>query len=269
MNVVRPSSLTARVCGLAMSCSSAPKRIASPRDSSPGQAARPAAPASARAVAGKPRAPDRPAARSCSPAPRACARRRRGGDTGSGARPAGPSSSGRMTAVDAQRLHQLQAGDRPRRRPRSAATRRRRARAPPRPAPRRAWRAARAVSGSTSKSSSHASRAVRSARSGSAANACPDTIRRRRAARSVAGRRKGPQLAVAEALGDRVDGEIALGQIGLDAPLDQRQDVDLPAMVARYDAPAAKALRELERVRVEPTASARARLRGASAVAMS
>ena len=85
MNVTRPSGVTSRVCGLAMSCSSAPKRSACQRVSS-------LASGSAHelvdglGVLAERQPAGRARARSSRPAPRACGRRRRGGGSGS-ARP--------------------------------------------------------------------------------------------------------------------------------------------------------------------------------------
>ena len=54
----------------------------------------------------------------------------------------------------------------------------------------------------------------------------------------------------AQRLGDRVDREVALRQVGLDRPADERQHVDLPAVVPGDDAPDPERLRQREHVRV-------------------
>ena len=54
------------------------------------------------------------------------------------------------------------------------------------------------------------------------------------------------RLSPGQRLGDRVDGEVARGQVGFDAVAVDRQQVDLPAMVARHDAPDAERVRQRE-----------------------
>ena len=56
------------------------------------------------------------------------------------------------------------------------------------------------------------------------------------------------KLTSIQALRDRVDREIAAGQIGLDRAASQRQQVQLPAPVASGHTPHGEALGELERV---------------------
>ena len=58
------------------------------------------------------------------------------------------------------------------------------------------------------------------------------------------------EITSAKRLGDRVDGEVALAQIGLDRVSGERQHVDLPGAIAGGHPPRAEALRQLERVRV-------------------
>ena len=111
--------------------------------------------------------------------------------------------------------------------------------------------AAAAVSRSTSNSSSQASLARRSVRSGSSTNARGDTIRSAARGHVRQPAERVDVLAAAERLGDRVDREVALCQVGLDRPADHREHVDLPAVVAGNDAPDAERLRQRERVRVQ------------------
>ena len=54
------------------------------------------------------------------------------------------------------------------------------------------------------------------------------------------------RLTAGERLGDRVDGEVSPGQVGLQRAAAQRVDVDLPAPVAGHDAPGAELVGELE-----------------------
>src|SRR5262249_21382878 len=55
------------------------------------------------------------------------------------------------------------------------------------------------------------------------------------------------ELAAGQRLGDRVDREIAGGEIGLERPALQRRDVDLPHLAGADDAPGAERVGELER----------------------
>ena len=158
MNVTRPSGVTARVAGLATSCSSAPNRSACPRVSSLASGSARNAPTARRVLAepllGVALERDRRAR-----APRACARTRRGGGRGS-ARPraarsarAGPPRSRRArpsarspSSAPSAITIRLQLGEHPLRRDLRRAPARSRAAAAP-------------CRGSTAKPSSQASRA--------------------------------------------------------------------------------------------------------------
>ncbi len=55
-------------------------------------------------------------------------------------------------------------------------------------------------------------------------------------------------ITASEWLGDRVDREVSLGQVGLDRAPVERQQVDLPGPVARDHAPGAEPFRQLEHI---------------------
>ena len=55
------------------------------------------------------------------------------------------------------------------------------------------------------------------------------------------------ELAAADRLGHRVDGEVARGEIGRQVPVAQRQQVDVPGVAGPDRAPAAELVAELER----------------------
>ena len=57
-------------------------------------------------------------------------------------------------------------------------------------------------------------------------------------------------IAATKRLGDRVDREVALREVGLDRLAADRQDVDLPAAIAGDHPPHAERVRQRERVRV-------------------
>ena len=55
------------------------------------------------------------------------------------------------------------------------------------------------------------------------------------------------QLAALQRLGHRVDREVALGEVGLDVVVAQRDQVDVPGVLGPDDAPGAERAAELER----------------------
>ena len=178
-----------------------------------------------------PQSPARPAnssARSCARAPPACGRGRRGGGSGSARRRAAPRARAARPRVAPSSLISS--------RPRSASRRGDDPAQLDEHALRRAARerrgaaraAARSVSGSGSRPSSTATRTSRSTRSGSSANALGPAMRRRPAAQVGEAAERVDRLAARERLGDRVDGEVAQRQVGLERAAAQRLDVDLP-----------------------------------------
>ena len=105
---------------------------------------------------------------------------------------------------------------------------------------------ARASPGSATSPSSAARRTRRTTRSGSSANdARPDHAQA--AGGEVAGAAvRVDALAAAQRLGDRVDGEVAQREVGLQRAAAQRAEVGLPAAVGGQHAPRAERVGELE-----------------------
>jgi hypothetical protein len=109
------------------------------------------------------------------------------------------------------------------------------------------------VAGSISRSSSTAWRTARSVRSGSCASEVGA------AAVWV------EQLAAAERLGHRVDREVALREVGVDAALVHAHEVDVPGVPGPHHAPRAERAGELER---RPARRPRELSRGGAGVAL-
>ena len=131
--------------------------------------------------------------------------------------------------------------------------------------PARSCAPARAVAGSTASPSSAARRTRRTTRSGSSANAPGPTARSRRAARSAHAAVRVDARAARQRLGDRVDGEVAQRQVGLQRAAAQRAEVDLPRAVGRHHAPGAELVGQLEH---GPARRLRQRARGRRHVAL-
>ena len=254
-NVTRPPGSTPRVCGLAASCSSAAQRIASPRVSSSESGSASSATSSsrpARRVALEQRdlvehlervvvdvevvevaLLDALAARSAPAGRRRSAR----------ARPSAPGRAGRRR----RRSTRLS----------SAKTRSGATRSIPGALARRCARRSR---GRASRSSSTAIRIARRLRSGSSSSACardhPDEPAARRSRWPPCG---STQLAAGQRLGHRVDREVALGEVGVDVVVAQRDEVDVPRVLGRDHPPGAERAAELERRARGPPARACAR----------
>ena len=264
MNVTRPSSVTSRVWGLAMSCSSAPKRSAWPRVSS-------LASGSASSAAQRRRLLLAPYSAA------GFARRARS------SRPAPPRVAVHVEVVKAALLDAASASSSGR-----TAAARPSASISPSPPSARSAPISRLSSANTRSGATPASRGA--ARAGGLApcrvdrevrarrragqphrpaadrraNAAPDTTRRRRAAQVGEAAERVDEVAAAERLGDRVDRQVAPGEIVLDRLALQRHQVDLPAAVAGDHAPGAERLRERERVPARAAGDAARRSAAAS-----